>query len=184
MSIRPIVNNDDLAEIAGWLGNEENRKWLDIPAMPPSALQSLKLFLHRGQNIVFVFTNHEGRAIGLTGIRGINPHFKTGELWVVLGDKRYSGRYTFRALEETISHAFDTLQLKSLYAWTVASNWAAQRLARRLGWRVIGTQRRCHIIDGVYCDRVLFDLTPEDFAARKTGRAVEHVPVVHQNDGE
>jgi len=53
--------------------------------------------------------------------------------------------------------AFQELGLHSVNTWTVEHN-ASRRGAERLGFRFIGRQRQCHLIDGQPYDRLLFDL--------------------------
>jgi RimJ/RimL family protein N-acetyltransferase len=110
--------------------------------------------------VLRVFTpDDDATPIGLVGLSNIAPAFRTATLWYVLGDKTYAGRgYTSRAVAGLLALAFTTLGLESLSAWAVEDNAPSIHVLRRNGFRPIGRQRQCHVIDGCPRDRLLFDL--------------------------
>ena len=83
---------------------------------------------------------------------------RTGTLWGVAGEKSFRCRgWASLAASRLLTLAFQELGLHSVNTWVVAHN-PSQRCAARLGFRYVGRQRQCHIIDGQPCDRLLYDL--------------------------
>ena len=62
-----------------------------------------------------------------------------------------------RAVNELLTEAFGA-GLRAIAAWAVDSNTPSIRVLERNGFRLIGRQRRCHVVDGQARDRLLFDL--------------------------
>jgi RimJ/RimL family protein N-acetyltransferase len=88
----------------------------------------------------------------------VSQHFKSGTLWVVLGDKSYAGRgYASRAVSAILTHGFDDLGLQTINTWVVEHNHSL-RVVERARFRPMGRQRQCHYIDGTAYDRLWFDL--------------------------
>ena len=98
------------------------------------------------------------KPIGVVGLANINPHFKTGNLWVVLGEKAYAGHgYASRAVSQMLTLGFAELGLYAINTWIVEHN-PSVRVAERVHFRPMGRQRQCHYIDGRAYDRLWFDL--------------------------
>jgi RimJ/RimL family protein N-acetyltransferase len=153
----------DLA--SDWLSREENYKWLDfghgVQKLSPA---SLKIMAQRDIHELRAFTDEDGvTPIGVVGLSNIDRRFRTGSPWCVLGDKRRAGKGdTTRAVGRILDFGFRELSLVSAFAWTLEINAPAIRLMERLGFRFIGRLRRCHAIDGVHYDRLLYDILPEE----------------------
>ena len=101
-------------------------------------------------------------AVGIVAIVNIHPRHRHGTMWVVLGDKRYSGQgYTAQASSETLKYVFDELKLNSISSYVVDSN--RNPLVSILGFRYYGRQRECHYVDGRFRDRVWYELLSAEF---------------------
>jgi RimJ/RimL family protein N-acetyltransferase len=162
-SLRRIAPSEvDL--LIAWLHCPDNYQWLDfgsgVQMLPPPAI---KLMLQRDTNVIRVFTDPSDVPIGVVGLSQIAASFSTAMLWYVLGDKRYSGQgYTSRAVGTLMSLGFAELALQSISAWVVERNAASIRILEHNQFRLIGRQRRSHVIEGVSCDRLLFDVLKEE----------------------
>ncbi len=160
MRLLPLDRSELIELVAGWLGSEENHKWLDFgngfQCLTPV---SLKVMTQRELHVLRVFTPDESDLpIGVVGLSNVDRRFKTAaSMWAVLGRKRYGG-YAPRAASKLLTFAFTELGLESVGAWTVEINVPARRALERLGFQYIGRQRRCHWIDGRPYDRLLYDL--------------------------
>lgn len=152
--------------VAEWLRREDVYSWLDFGlGLQRISLPALKMMAQRDIHCLRVHTaeGEDGPPIGIVGLSNISKPFRTATIWAVLGDRRYGGRgHTYRATARLLTHAFRALGLASVNAWAVETNVASQRILRRLGFRLIGRQRQCHLIDGRLCDRLLFDLLPSE----------------------
>ena len=118
----------------------------------------LKIATQRGSYVLRLFTADDDRPIGVVGLGSINPHFKTVNIWVVLGDKSSAGRgYASLATSKMLTLGFEELGLLSIHTWIVEHNPSIY-VAKRVGFRPIGRQRLCHYIDGRVYDRLWFDV--------------------------
>lgn len=155
---------DDEALVWTWLADEDNSKWLDFGPADELTPVAVRVMLQRPQNVMWLFAPTSAtRAVGLVALSDVHRRCRTGNLWYVLGERSERGRgLTTRAVSRLMRHAFAALGLASVHAWTVEANGASIRVLERNGFRLIGRQRRCHYLDGVVVDRLLFDLVPED----------------------
>jgi RimJ/RimL family protein N-acetyltransferase len=162
MKLKPFEAADaDL--VASWLAVPDNHKWLDFGqgVQAPSAV-SLRLMAQRDLHRFYLFTADDGEEpIGIVALSNIDAKFGTATLWYLLGDKtRGAGGYTTRAVKHAVASAFGELGLKAVNAWAVERNAASVRVLEKAGFRPAGRQRKCHVVDGVPCDRLLFDVLP------------------------
>jgi len=160
MKLLPLDRPELIELVAGWLGKEENSKWLDFGNGVHSVTAvSLKIMTQRDLHLLRVYTPDDSDVpIGVCGLSNVDRRFKTaGSFWVVLGEKRYGG-YASRAASKLLTIGFGELGLDAVGAWTVEVNVAARRGLERLNFQYIGRQRRCHWIDGRPYDRLLYDL--------------------------
>lgn len=160
MQLKPPGSRADFELIAGWLARKENYQWLDFAdGHHRPSLEWLKISVARGTDAMRLFTADGGsEPIGVVGLTGINPHFKTAKVWVVLGDKTYARLgYASRAASKMLTLGFCKLGLRSINTWVVDHNTSVG-VARKIGFRPIGRQRQCHCIDGRSYDRLWFDV--------------------------
>lgn len=160
MKLLPL-DNPALLELAeGWLGDEENWKWLDfgngVQRVTPV---SLKVMTQRDIHCLRAYTkDDDDTPIGVVGLTNIDRRFKTASLWCVLGVKRHGGHTTTRAVSKMLTLAFTELGLEAVTAWTVECNTPARRQLERLPFKYVGRLRRCHWIAGRPYDRLLYDV--------------------------
>ena len=160
MKLKPLDSPELLELAAGWLAKKENYQWLEFgDGRQVISAAWLKIGLQRGTYVVRVFTaDDDTTPIGVTGLTNINPHFKTANIWVVLGDRRYAGQgYASRGISKMLTVAFRELGLQAIHTWIVDGN-PSVHVARHVHFRPIGRQRHCHYIDGRAHDRLWFDL--------------------------
>lgn len=159
MKLRPLDSPDVIALAASWLARREVYQWLDVgdgrQVLTP---EWLKIMSQRDSHALRVFMDPEDKPIGIVGLSEINRHFKTGRIWVLVGDKSFGVRgHATRASSKMLTFAFEELGLQAVNTWIVEGN-PSVRIAKRLGFSFIGRQRQCHYIDGRACDRLWFDL--------------------------
>ena len=84
--------------------------------------------------------------------------------WVLRDPTRAAcANMTLVASRQVLREGFERDQLHCIGAWAAQSNIRSQRLLARLGFRLIGLQRDCHVVDGQRMGR-LFDLLPHDLS--------------------
>ncbi len=164
MKLLPLSAPEVFELVGGWLAEKENYQWLDFGGgnqiITPALL---RVMVHRETHFLRAYTsNRDDTPIGLVGLNGINPAFKTATFWGLSGDKSFRNRgYSTFASSQLMSIGFGELGLVSINTWAVQHN-PSIRTIERLGFRNIGRQRRCHWIDGRSYDRLLFDLLAEE----------------------
>jgi RimJ/RimL family protein N-acetyltransferase len=155
----------DLDQVARWLGRPEASRWLDFGQGHRSVdARTLKLMAQREVHVLRVFAEDPGaEPVGLVALSDLDRSFGTARLWCVLGQQRFSGRgLTTGAVTCLLDLAFSELELSAVNAWVVDANHASIRVLEKNHFRLIGRQRRCHAIDGISHDRLLYDRLPED----------------------
>jgi RimJ/RimL family protein N-acetyltransferase len=160
MQLKAIDSPELLHLVAGWLALKENYQWLDFgDGRQLVSPEWLKIAMQRGSYVIRVFTSDaDDRPIGAVGLSNVNPHFKTANIWVVLGDKSCAGQgCASRATSKMLTVGFQELGLQAIHTWIVEHN-PSIHVARRVNFRPIGRQRQCHYIDGRAYDRLWFDL--------------------------
>lgn len=160
MQLRPLASSEDFALVARWLCLKENYQWLDFgDGRQLVTAEWIKIAVQRGTYVLRLFTSDlDDTPIGVVGLSGINPHFRTANIWIVLGDKTQGGRgYASRATSKMLSVGFTELGLHVIHTWIVEHN-PSVHVARNVNFKPIGRQRQCHYIDGCAYDRLWFDL--------------------------
>jgi RimJ/RimL family protein N-acetyltransferase len=160
MKLRPLDSPELIQLAAGWLAQKENYQWLDFgDGRQLVSPEWLKIGMQRGAYVIRLFTtDDDSTPIGVVGLSNINRHFKTANVWVVLGDRSHGGRgYASLATSKMLTLGFQEVGLASIHTWIVDGN-PSVHVARRVGFRPIGRQRRCHLIDGRAYDRLWFDV--------------------------
>jgi RimJ/RimL family protein N-acetyltransferase len=150
--------------VARWLACKENYQWLDFgEGRQLASREWIKMAMQRQTTVLRVFTSdREYLPIGVAGLSNVNTHFGTAGAWVVLGEKNFARQgYATRALSRLLTHGFAELRLRSIHTWIVEHN-VSMEMVRRVGFKPIGRQRACHIIEGRAYDRLWFDLLADE----------------------
>jgi RimJ/RimL family protein N-acetyltransferase len=166
MKLLPIESPETIRLVAEWLCQPENYQWLDFGnGIQRLTAASLKIMAQRDIYFLRVFTSDMDDApIGVVGLNNIDRNFKTAASWIVLGEKKYSGRgYPARAASKILALGFTELGLHAINAWTLDCNYPVIRMLRRLNFRPIGLQRQCHYMNGRCHDRLLFDILDSEY---------------------
>lgn len=150
-----------LRRVAGWLADGANARWLDFGnGVHTLTLPALTLMTKRPGHVLRIFTADDtDEAAGLVAFSDIAHDVGTATLWYVLGAREHAGRgLTTRAVSRLLATGFAELGLVAVSAWAVEGNVGSVRVLERNGFRLVGRQRRCHVMDGRRYDRLLYDL--------------------------
>ena len=160
--------SNDVNDIAAWLAEPDINQWFDFgqgrQTLPVLAVQ---LMIQSGRHRLRVFgCAGEEAASGLVAVSDLAHAFGTGSFWVLRDSRRPACRnMTFVASTTLLREAFATDRLHCITAWAVDCNVRSRRLLERIGFRLIGLQRDCHVMHGSRFGRVLYDLLPVDLAS-------------------
>ncbi|PMS16823.1 MAG: N-acetyltransferase [Pandoraea sp.] len=161
-------NRDDVHDIAAWLAQPTINRWFDfgLGRQALTALAVLAMLQSRRHRIrVFGPTGYRAPS-GLVAVSDITHRFATGSFWVLRDSQRPAyADMTYDASRSVLRESFECDKLHCITAWAVETNVASQRLLGRLGFRTIGLQRACHLVDGKRLGRLLYDLLRDDLAA-------------------
>lgn len=186
MSLRPrscylrlldIDNSNERAMVLAWLRPESVNKWLDFGDGRNTLTDGQLTFMARNpaNRLMLFLDTPSGTPIGLIALQGLKHAARTGMQWGTRGNMNAGARMvTVDAIKCLLEFAFGTLGLATVQAWCVESNRASILVTTRAGFREMGRQRRAHLINGVLHDRILFDVTVEEFAAREHLRSDTH----------
>ena len=160
MKLLPLDTPGLVELAAGWLARKENHQWLDFGngrqlISPPL----LKIMAQRESHFLRVYTAEgDDTPIGILGLNSVDRVFKSATFWGASGDKsfRHRGTSTF-ASSRFLALAFRDLGLHSVNTWVADGN-PSRKIIERLGFRYIGTQRQCHLIESRLRDRLHYDL--------------------------
>jgi RimJ/RimL family protein N-acetyltransferase len=160
MQLLPIDTPERLQLVARWLSEKENYQWLELgDGQQIMSAEWLTIAIQRRSYVLRLFTSDvDDQPIGVVALSNVSQHFKTANIWVVVGDKGYASRgYASVAASKMLTIAFKELGLEAIHTWIVEHNQSV-RMAKRLKFRLIGRQRQSHYIDGRVYDRLWFDL--------------------------
>jgi RimJ/RimL family protein N-acetyltransferase len=160
MQLIPIDTSERLHLVARWLAEKDNYQWLELgDGRQLMSLEWLTIAMQRRSYVLRLFTSDvDETPIGVVALSNVNEHYKTANIWVVVGDKSYASRgYASRAASKMLTIGFKELGLEAVHTWIVEHNQSV-RMAKRLKFSLIGRQRQSHYIDGRAYDRLWFDL--------------------------
>ncbi|WP_447985075.1 GNAT family N-acetyltransferase [Nitrospira sp. Nam74] len=165
MELRSLEDSD-IAVVVGWLSDPQNYQWLDfgngIQSLSPALL---KVMSSNAKHCLKLYSLSDGEhPLGLVALTNIDKHFNTALLWYVLGNKMFANQgHTTAAVSKLLATGFNELGLRAINAWAVEANHPSVRVLEKNGFRYIGKQRACHVVEGKVMDRLLFDLVAEEY---------------------
>lgn len=170
VTLRP-ADESDPARFIEWLGDLEVARYLGR-AMGAALYQEEDYFKRIGEskNDVHWMIEAEGRAIGATGIFGIdwlNAHGHTGTL---IGDRTTWGKgYGSEAMALRTEYAFRQLNLHKLSTGAFVENEPSRRALIKAGYREVGVEREHFFRDGRWHDHWLAEVLRADWERARGG---------------
>jgi [ribosomal protein S5]-alanine N-acetyltransferase len=129
---------------------EFEKEWLDKMARDPDQ--------------VYWIIEHEGRAVGGTGIHAIDWKHGSGTTGTVIGDKKVWGKGLGRELMQLRArYAFTELPLRKLRSGYFEGNEASGRAQAAAGYRVVGRRREEVFAGGRWLDLILTEVMRSDW---------------------
>jgi RimJ/RimL family protein N-acetyltransferase len=163
---------DDLDRSMGWINDYEVARFL-IVRYPQSRSQEeewLRGSMRTGFHALpLAIDTLDGVHIGNIDLRDIQPENRTGEIGVMIGDKRYWGRgYGSDAVRTLTRFAFQMMNLQRVHLRTYEYNERAQAAFKKAGFVEEGRLRRHLYMEGRYWDVILMGCLREEFEATET----------------
>ncbi|MFL6643392.1 N-acetyltransferase [Paraburkholderia fungorum] len=161
-------DSDDVNDIAAWLADQHINQWFDFgQGRQTLSVPAVRFMIQGGRHRIRMFgpAGHEA-ASGLVAASDLAHAFGTGSFWVLRDSRRPACRdMTFTASTRLLREAFEADRLHCITAWAVECNVRSRHLLERIGFRLVGLQRDCHVMHGSRYGRVHYDLLPADLAA-------------------
>ena len=120
------------------------------------------------QNDKRIFSLHpkdgEGEPIGYCGLYKIDHRHERATIQVIIGEEDYRGRgFGTEITRLLLDYSFSLLSLESISLSFMETNSKARRVPKKLGFREAGRLRNYWKVDGKHYDRILMDITREEF---------------------
>ena len=169
VTLRP-PRPEDVDAMVKWFEDLEVTRFLEM--RNPPGLEAEKEWLDRmarDPNEIFWVIEHEGRAVGGTGIHHIDWKHGIGTTGTAIGDKAVWGKGLGRELMQLrADYAFMQLPLRKLKSAYIDGNEASGRAQAACGYREVGRYRSERFVDGQWRDMVATELLREDWASSRS----------------
>jgi RimJ/RimL family protein N-acetyltransferase len=173
----------------GWLLREHVSKWLDFGEGRTTLTEGQFTFLVKNPaNRVHAFCDTQtGTPVGIVALQGVRHTARIASQWGMRGNFDVGPRrIAVDAVLRNLEVAFEQLHLNAVQSWCVETNRLSLMTTRKAGLKDQGRMRRSHLLDGKLYDRILLDITAEEFfeqerareeeAASATGNTLAHRP--------
>lgn len=118
----------------------------------------------RGDNVTLVICLNDERPIGLIALERLDWTNRVASTALVIGEKDLWGKgYGSEAKLLLLHYAFDTLNLRKIYATVYDFNERSKAYNKKCGYKVEGVQKQAIFQDGRYHDRILLAVFREDW---------------------
>lgn len=168
VTLRP-PRPDDVHAMITWFEDVEVTHFLEL-RFPPT-LDAEKEWLERtgrDPDEIFWVIEHEGRAVGSTGIHHIDWKHGIGTTGTAIGEKNAWGKGLARELMQLrADYAFTQLPLRKLRSAYVDGNEASGRAQAACGYQEVGRFKAERFVDGGWRDMIATELMREDWRSRQ-----------------
>jgi RimJ/RimL family protein N-acetyltransferase len=161
---------DDAPLMIGWFEDLEVTRFL-LLRHPPSIDEEKEWLdkMARDSDSVIWVIEHEGRAVGTTGIHLIDWKNGWGTTGTVIGDKSVWGKGLGGELMQLRArYAFMQLPLRKLKSAYLDGNEASARAQAAAGYKEVGRHRADRFVDGRWVDEIITEVRREDWAKGQT----------------
>ena len=162
------VSREDVPLYARWFSDLEMTAYtgaLGTSFLPEHEQEWFDNLVKRHTDRTFSIVVREGqRMIGNVGLMSVNHQHGTAELGIAIGDKSAWGRgYGSEAVRLIADYGFTFLGLHTIYLWHASFNERGHHAYLKAGFKVAGRLRGVILFDGRRYDRIVMDITREEF---------------------
>jgi len=112
----------------------------------------------------WVIETYQGIPIGVIGIKQINRNNKSGQLYVVIGEKEYWGKgLGFEAELLAVHYGFKHLGLHRVLGSALENNPASIAVVKKVGFHHDGTSRDDYFANGRFYDVHRYSILRDEF---------------------
>ena len=165
--------------LASWVSDEKAQCWLDLGGgRQCMASRELYLMLTNPRNHARLFRlPGEREPLGLVCLNDSKNLMGSAEVWGLRGSYTAGPRnLSVAAFLLILANGFVDLNRSVIGSWIVEGNALSIIMHKRLGLKQTGYQRARHIMNGKAHNRLLFDITREEFLDK-----FPHVPAESGN---
>jgi ribosomal-protein-alanine N-acetyltransferase len=162
---------EDAEVMIHWFEDVEVTRFLELRHPPSIELEKEWLDkVARDANEVIWVIEHDGQAVGTTGIHRIDWKHGIGTTGTLIGDKSVWGKGLGRELMRLRAEfAFMQLPLRKLKSAYLDGNEASGRAQAACGYQRVGRERAERFVDGRWVDMILTELIREDWETARGG---------------
>lgn len=164
--LRPYTE-EDAPRVTRWMNDPETTRHLLVRF--PQSLAAEREWIQKQpsrhpNDIVFAIETLDGVHIGSMGLHRIDWIHRIATTGAVIGEAEYRGKgYGTDAKMLLLDYAFNALQLHKISSHVIDVNMQSQRYSEKCGYKVEGTLRQHHFLDGAYHDEVVMAVFREDW---------------------
>ncbi len=148
--------------------------WLNDPEVTENLTLSDKVITESGERLMletlskehsYTIVLNEGDApIGVCGFHILDQRNRTCEIGIFIGEKQHWGKgYGTEAIRLLMGYGIDYLNLHSFLISVYSFNKRGYKCYTGLGFKEIGTRRKCIRQKGEYHDMIYLDMLAEEF---------------------
>jgi len=181
------VCREDLPLFARWFSDLELTTYLGATGMsfmPEHEQEWYDSVVKDRDTKTFAIVVREGqRVIGSISLMSIDNRRNVSELGIAIGDKSAWGQgYGSEAVRLLCDYGFTFLGLHTIYLWHVAFNERGHHAYLKVGFKQAGRIRSADLFNGQRYDRILMDITREDFGPSRLSGMIGQLRVMRTED--
>jgi len=120
--------------------------------------------------IVLAICHNEDGHVGNISLQNISLINRNAEFAIIIGDSKHHGKgVAFKASQILLTHGFNKLNLHRVYCGTAEGNIGMVQLAKKLGMKQEGCQRKHLFLEGEWIDKVEFGILKHEFLCQAKG---------------
>lgn len=175
------VLRDDVPAYGRWFSDLELNTYMGAPGSTYTVEHEQEWFdsmvNDRHRRIFSIIVRESQQMIGNLGFNRVDERKRVAEVGIAIGEKSaWSQGYGSEALRLLCDYGFTFLSLHTIYLWFTDFNQRGRRAYLKAGFRDAGRIRGGELFDGRHYDRVLMDMTRDDFGPTTLGRLVGQLP--------
>jgi len=164
------VEKDDLPRFVAWFNDPDVRRNLLI-YQPLSMGQEEKWYqdmlsrpIDEQPLCIEVLEDNDWVVIGDAGFLNINPHDRSAELGISLGDKRYWDQgFGTESVRLLVEHGFNQMNLNRIFLHVFETNLHGIRCYEKVGFKHEGRLREARYLDGRYIDVLVMSILKHEW---------------------
>ncbi|MDZ4677670.1 MAG: GNAT family protein [Oligoflexia bacterium] len=166
--LRPVALSDVGERYHRWMNDPEVTKFLEV-RFSPQSLNDVRSYVEKmiskkDEPFFAICVNETHEHIGNIKLGPINPHHKSADVSLVIGEKSAWGKgFASEAIGLVTEYAFKKLALNKLKAGCYSENEGSARAFEKCGWQREGLLRGQAICDGKETDVVLLGIKFSDY---------------------